>query len=202
MKTKMIACMVAAAAALASFGASAQKGSCPSKAISLKSSQTATLVNEYDPEEKEFYDTGALYYKMTLKRGVAYTVWITGGTASAIDLDVDTDWDYYEDREDEPGAGFSIDEIDGGATKVAYLYADDWDTDPEDGDPKSGRYQVSLIGNIGASTTLGFQMGIKTFTVIGSEESPKVISFSTSRKTYASTTTPLCWFQTRRASTR
>ena len=186
MKTKMIACMVAAAAALASFGASAQKGSCPSKAISLKSSQTATLVNEYDPEEKEFYDTGALYYKMTLKRGVAYTVWITGGNASAIDLDVDTDWDYYEDREDEPGAGFSIDEIDGGATKVAYLYADDWDTDPEDGDPKSGRYQVSLIGNIGDSTTLGFQMGIKTFTVIGSEESPKVISFSTSRKTYAS----------------
>ena len=53
---KVLAIIVAAAAALASFGASAQKGSCPSKAISLKSSQTATLVNEYDPEEKEFYD--------------------------------------------------------------------------------------------------------------------------------------------------
>ena len=103
MKAKMIPCMVAAVA-LAAFGESAKKGSCLSKAISLKSSQTATLVNEYDPDEKEFYDDGALYYKMTLKRGTAYTVWITGGSAANIDLDVDTDDNYYEDRDDEPGA--------------------------------------------------------------------------------------------------
>ena len=184
MKAKMIACMVAAVA-LAAFGESAKKGSCLSKAISLKSSQTATLVNEYDPDEKEFYDDGALYYKMTLKRGTAYTVWITGGSAANIDLDVDTDDNYYEDRDDEPGASFGIDEIDGGATKVAYLYADDWDTEP-DGDPASGRYQVVLTGDIGASTTLGFTTGIKTFTIVGSEESPKAISFTTSRKTFSS----------------
>ena len=184
MKAKMIACVVAVAA-LASFGETAKSGSCLKKAISLKSSQTATLVNEYDPEEKEFYDDGALYYTMTLKRGTAYTVWITGGSAANIDLDVDTNDNYYEDRDDEPGASFSIDEIDGGATKVAYLYADDWDTEP-DGDPASGRYQVVLTGDIGASTTLGFQTGIKTFTIVGSEESPKAISFTTSRKTFSS----------------
>ena len=185
MKTKMIACIAAVAVALASFGETAKSGSCLKKAISLKSSQTATLVNEYDPDEKEFYDDGALYYTMTLKRGTAYTVWITGGSAANIDLDVDTNDNYYEDRDDEPGASFSIDEIDGGATKVAYLYADDWDTEP-DGDPASGRYQVVLTGDIGASTTLGFQTGIKTFTIVGSEESPKAISFTTSRNTFSS----------------
>ena len=173
-----------AAAALSAFGETAQKGSCISKAIALKSSQTATLVNEYDPEEKEFYDSGVAYYTMTLKRGVAYTVWITGGSAVNIDLDVDTHETYYDDRDDEPLAGFSVDEINGGATKVAYLYADDWDLG-EDGDPPSGKYQVVLSGDIGASTTLGFTTGIRTFTMVGTEESPKSITMSKSLKTFS-----------------
>jgi len=183
MKTKIITCMVAVAA-LSVFGASAQKGSSIKKAITLKSSQNATLVNEYDSEEKEFYDSGVAYYSMTLKRGVAYTVWITGGNAADIDLDVSTNDDYYEDREDEPSASFDIDEIDGGSTKVAYLYADDWDLD-EEGDPKSGKYLVILTGEIGASTTLGFTTGIRTFSVVGTESSPKALTMSTKQKTYS-----------------
>ena len=183
MKAGIIVCAMAAAA-LSAFGETAQKGSCISKAIALKSSQTATLVNEYDPEEKEFYDSGVAYYTMTLKRGVAYTVWITGGSAVNIDLDVDTHETYYDDRDDEPLAGFSVDEINGGATKVAYLYADDWDLG-EDGDPPSGKYQVVLTGDIGASTTLGFTTGIRTFTMVGTEESPKSITMSKSMKTFS-----------------
>ena len=112
MKAKILVCILAAAAFTA-FGASAKKGSCIKKAISLKSSQTATLVQEYDSEEKELVEgSGVAYYTMTLKRGMAYTIWITGGNASEIDLSVDTHETYYEDREDEPGAAFDVDEID------------------------------------------------------------------------------------------
>lgn len=184
MKARILVCIATTAAALTVFGASAKKGSCLKKAISLKASQTATLVEEYDSEEKELLESGVAYYTMTLKRGVAYTVWITGGNAADIDLDVDTHWTYYEDREDEPGAGFDIDEIDGGATKVAYLYADDWDLE-EDGDPKSGKYQVTLTGDIGASTTLGFTTGIRNFTKVGTSESPKALTMGTSLKTFS-----------------
>ena len=165
-------------------GVAAPKGSCIKKAISLKGSQTVKLVQEYDSEEKEYYeDSPAAYYSVTLKRGQAYTIWITGGSASSMSLDVDTNWEYYEDREDEPSAGFDIFEINGGATQVAYLYADDWDTE-EDGDPKSGKYIVYISGaSLGASTTLGFTQGIKSFTIVGSEDSPKALTMSTALKT-------------------
>ena len=183
MKVKILAC-IAAVAVFTAFGASAKKGSCLKKAISLKGTQKVTLVNEYDSEDKEFLDSGVAYYTMTLKRGVAYTIWITGGNAANIDLDVDTHETYYEDREDEPGASFDIDEIDGGSIKVAYLYADDWDLE-EDGDPKSGTYEVVLTGDIGASTTLGFATGIRTFTKVGSAESPKALTMVAALRTFS-----------------
>lgn len=183
MKARILIC-IAAAAVLTAFGSSAKKGSCIKKAISLKSSQTAKLVEEYDSEEKELIGGGVAYYTMTLKRGVAYTVWISGGNAENIDLDVGTHETYYDDREDEPSASFDVDEIDDGALKVAYLYADDWDTDAE-GDPKSGKYQVMLTGEVNASTQLGFTTGIRTFTRVGSPESPKVLSMATALRTFS-----------------
>ena len=185
MKAKILVCIVALTAAATVFGAG-KKGSSIKKAISLKGSQTATLVQEYDSEDKEYIDdSGVAYYTVTLKRGTAYTIWITGGDAANIDLDVDTHETYYEDRDDEPGASFSVDAFDDGSTKVAYLYSDDWETGEEDADPKSGKYQVVLSGDIGASTTLGFTTGIRAFTRVGSAESPKVLTMGTSLKTYA-----------------
>ena len=182
MKARILV-FIAATAALTTFGAA--KGSSLKKAISLKSSQSATLVEEYDTDEGEYIkDSGVAYYTMTLKRGNAYTVWIEGGNAADIDLDVGTHDTYYDDREDEPSAGFDVDEIDGGAIKVAYLYSDDWDTE-EDGDPKSGKYQVTLTGTIGATTSLGFTTGIRTFTRVGSSESPKALTMATSLRTYS-----------------
>ena len=177
---RILALAAAVAATATSFAASAKKGSCIKKAISLKSSQTVSLVSEYDPEEKEFYDNGVAYYSVTLKRGQAYTIWITGGNASSMSLDVDTNDNYYEDKDNEPSAGFDVFDIDSGATQVAYLYADDWDTEE---DPKNGKYIVSIDGEIGMSTTLYYTTGIKPFKIVGTEESPKVVSPSTSLKT-------------------
>ena len=183
MKTRILALTMVVAASTGLYAASS--GSCIEKAISLKSSQTATLVNEWDYEEKEYFDDGALYYSVTLRRGMAYTIWITGGQAANMSFDVDTNWQYYEDRNDEPGASFDVFEINGGATQVAYLYADEWDTSSEDGDPASGKYVVTLYGDIGASTTLGFTTGIKPFTVVGTEDSPKALTMSTTLKSFS-----------------
>lgn len=182
---RLLVFAAAVATSAAAVAASASKGSCIKKAISLKGMQTARLVAEYDSDEKEFYENGAAYYSVTLKRGQAYTIWITGGAASSMSLDVDTNWEYYEDRDNEPSAGFDVFEIDGGATQVAYLYADDWDTDPEEGDPKSGKYIVYITGDtVGAATTLGFTTGIKPFTIVGSEDSPKAVSMTTAIKSF------------------
>ncbi len=190
MKARILTLGLAALATLTGLAASAAKGSCITKAKSLSAMQAVTLVDEYDPDEKEFYGSGVMYYTVTLKRGQAYTIWITGGQASSMSLDVDTNWKYYEDKEIEPGAGFDVDSLDGGATQVAYLYAEDW-TLPEAGDekddydPKEGKYVVTITGDIGAQTTLGFTTGIKSFTVVGSEESPRVVSMGNSWKSYS-----------------
>ena len=178
MKSKMIVFAAFAFAAAAVFGAR-RAGDSINNAKSLSGSQTATLVGEWDPDEKETTEDGVCYYKKTLSRGKAYTVWITGGSAEDIDLDVYTDPNYYEDREDEPSAGFDIVDVDGGATKVAYLYAEDWDSE----DPATGRFIVELTGDLGASTTLHFQSGIVSFTRTGTEESPKSVSMANSWKT-------------------
>ena len=113
MKTKMLALLAMLLASGVAFGKPAS-GSYPGKAKSLKSAQTVTLVNEYDPDEEDkedrYLDSGVCYYKVTLKKGQAYTIWIEGGNADAMDLDVYTDEDYYgksEEREDkEPAADF------------------------------------------------------------------------------------------------
>ncbi len=179
MKTKVFMAIAAAALTLTGF-ASPAKCSSISKAKSLAKTQSVTLVNEYDTDEKEYLDEGVAYYKIELKRGQAYTIWIQGGNASEMTLDVDTNWEYYDkdSKEDkEPGAGFDIEEINNSDLQYAYLYADDWDLE-EDGDPKKGKYIVMITGNIGARTTLNYVQGIRSFTVTGTEESPKALSFA------------------------
>ena len=187
--------LVAVASLSCASLAASKKGSSIGRAISLKASQSARLVAEYDPEEKE-YDTesGVAYYSVTLKRGNAYTIWITGGDAEDIDFDVDINEEEYDkskyEKEDKygndkypiPGASFDIVSIDGGNTQVAYLYADDWDSEE---DPKSGKYIVMLSGSVNQTTTLGYTTGIKNFTMVGSAESPKAVSFSKKWKTYS-----------------
>ena len=180
MKTKMLALLAMLLASGVAFGKPAS-GSYPGKAKSLKSSQTVVLVNEYDPDEEDkedrYLDSGVCYYKVTLSKGGAYTIWLEGGNTETMDFDVYTDEDYYgksEKREDkEPAADFDGEEINDGETKIAYMYAESW----EDEDPGSGKYIVAVYGEIGESATLHFTSGIKTFTRKGSEESPETISF-------------------------
>lgn len=147
-----------------------EKGDCLSAATALGASQQVQLVDEYDPEFKEYYGFGCRYYKVTLAKGTSYTIWISGDNAQDIDLSVDTDWD----DESAPMAMFDYDEKSGGATKIAYLYADSWDEE----DPSKGTYYVYLSGEIGARTTLQFVQGIRSFSQEGEEGNPRRITMS------------------------
>ena len=170
-KFNRYAVLALGASLLTSLSAFARAGGdCMASATALKASQTAVLVNEYDPELKEYWDYGCHYYKVTLNKGKAYTIWISGDKAQEIDLLVDTDWE----DESAPLAMFDYDEKGDGATKIAYLYADSWDEE----DPARGTYYVQLSGEIGAATTLQFVEGIKSFVQEGEEGNPRRLTMT------------------------
>ena len=168
---KFIVSAFAVLAALSAYSG----GNCESRAVSLKSSQSVTLVPEYDPEFKEYYeDYGVGYYKIRLSKGAACSIWIEGGGASEMDISVETSFD----DENAPFASFDYEEFNNGNIKVAYLYSDSWDEE----DPSSGTYYVCVDGDVGATTTLRYTSGIQSFAQIGEENSPASITFSNSEK--------------------
>ena len=185
---KMLVLAAAVGAATAALGSN-KKGSNIKNARELKASQAVKLVPEYDYEgdkgERTDDESGVAYYTVKLSKGQAYTIWMTGGNAEELSLNIETDWVYYdkESKEDiEPAADFDIMELDGGSTQVAYLYADDWDEE----DPNKGRYVVYIDGGEpGMTTQLYYTKGIRSFDRVGSEDSPKVISFSNKWKTHS-----------------
>ena len=155
-------CLVAGAAMAANT-----KGSNIKNPLSMKvgSSSTVTLVNEYDPELKENFDSGASYIKVSLTKGYSYTVWIQGGDASSLLFVVDTDID----DDNAPFATFDYDSRDDDSIQIAYLYADQWDVD----DPSTGTYYIQLFGEIGQKTTVSIASGIRSFVQEGEEGNPR-----------------------------
>lgn len=168
---------LAALAALSAFAG----GNCEQRAAGLKSSQSVTLVPEYDPEEEDpelkyNEDSGVGYYKIRLSKGSACTIWIEGGNAVDMDLDVGTSMD----DENAPWADFEMtEEFSNGNIKAAYLYADSWDMEE---DPGSGTFYVCVSGDVGLTTTLKYVNGIQSFTQVGELDSPKSITFADSEK--------------------
>lgn len=160
--------------------ASASSGNCMPKAVSLGVGRntSVTLVNEWDPDFGEYSDFGVYYYKVTLSKGQEFTIWITGGDAADMDLDVFTD---FED-ESAPWASFDVVDYDNGETKAATLYADSWMED----DPARGTFYICVSGEIGAKTTLSSRYGVQSFVKEGEEGNPKRLTFTTSTQTHAS----------------
>ena len=178
MKTSQaIAAILASALVPIQVMGAASSGSCEGKAVSLKigSSKATTLVYEYDPDFKENYDSGVMYYSVTLSRGAAYTVWIEGGNAEDIGLEVyarsetdsELDKDIYA-----PSATFTPEDYDD--VKAAYMYSTDWESD----DPSSWKYYICLSGDYGAKTTVHIIQGIQPFVEQGTAENPQPISVS------------------------
>lgn len=157
--------------------------------ISFKSSKiekTVTLI-----AEESGSSDGVYYFKATLNRGNAYTVWTEGVSTDDDDIYVDAyarDTTESEDNRDifAPGASFdTLSEI--GYNTRLVMYSDDWyidEEDPEFSDPKSWLYYIKIEGKAGAQVTIAFQQGVVI--PAGREESPVTISPSKTEKQYSS----------------
>lgn len=158
-------------------------GNCEKNAQTLSSSQAVRLVAEYDPEEEDpdyryDYDSGVAYFKVKISKWSQCTIWIEGGDVADLDLDVGTSWD----DEDTYASFEPTEEFSGGKIKASYLVTDGWDEE----DPGTATFYVCVYGDVGQTTTLYYQSGIKTFTVTGEEESPKTITTKDSEQSVAS----------------
>lgn len=162
-----------------SFGAawaSATAGSCESKAVALKSTQSVSLVDEWDPEEKENTGSGVYYFRVSLKKGTPCTIWIEGGNVEDIGFDVYTSWDddYY--------TSFDVSSSQDGTIQYGRLASDEWDED----DPDSVSFYIGLSGEIGAQTTIHIETTYKEFEPLGSEENKHALRFVEAQATTTS----------------
>lgn len=140
----------------------AASGSCEGKAASIKPGfgKTVTLVNEWDAEFGEYYDSGAYYASATLTPGKSYTVWVESEDVMIDayprpETDSELDKDIYA-----PSATFDSADYDG--VQVMYLYGSEYGEDSswEAGDT-SWKYFFCLSGDIGQSVNLHFIEGIQ-----------------------------------------
>ena len=190
MKKLSIVCLMVFGGVLPHCAASAVKGSCEAKADSVSMSasgavRTVTLVEAYDedgrlPADEVDPNAGVYYFKATLKRSIAYSVWTTGiGTNDTVQVSIYPEEPSESSSKDAPSADFT--EVDEPNNDQRYiLYADDWYIDPDDpsaSDPTSWTYLIEVTGDVGESVTVNFQQGV----VIpqGRPEAPLTISPST-----------------------
>ena len=175
-------CVFASAVLLAGLLGAAPKGSCESEAISISGQATFTLGPEYVDGVKQ--DWGACYYKATLRRGMAYTVYTSGITTNmTVRLDDLYPAESTKESQVEPGAGFEeVDERDGNQRYV--MSADEWyidDEDPAESDPASWTYYFRLRGTIGEKGTIMFVQGVSI--PRGRSQNQDLISPSTTPQT-------------------
>ena len=176
---KKIWILFCAAALSSAVHAAAAAGNCEVKAVSAPGSATVRLVDEWVPGEDGepgyYAGEGVYYFKATLVRGGAYTIWTDYFGTNDVSLIA-----YAADpkNEDEfgPGADFyDIDEGEGACRMV--MNADDWyidDEDPEYSDPPKWTYYFVLQGDIGSEVTFHFSSGVQIPT--GRAEKPRSIS--------------------------
>ncbi len=165
-------------ATVSAYAAGAVRGSCETKAdaVSLTTAgavRVVRLVDEYDVEEKTNTGRFVYYFKATLKRGQAYTVWTTGVSTNApVSLDAEAADPPENSNSFGSGASFSdVGEL--GADTRLVMYADEWtidDEDPEFSDPSSWTYYFQLEGAADTSVTVHFQQGIVI--PVGREDTP------------------------------
>ncbi len=150
----------------------ANPGSCEAEAAkrtptTFELTTEVTLTKAYSSEAGTYDATNYVYYyKINLKRGKAYSLWLTGPDGSRPDPAEIDFYDIYPREADpdkdefEPGAMFQ--EFSGkwkpGSMQV--MVEDEWyidEDDPEMSDPPSWDYYVHIAGTNAASATLHYQ---------------------------------------------
>lgn len=161
MKMNMKAYLLGAAACAALAAQAAITGSSEAAAASISMS-AAGAVRTVKLLASAETGKGVYYFKSTLKRGTAYTVWTEGVSADApVSLDA-----YAADppeSSDSMGSGADFEDVgEAGANTRLVMWADSWtvdDEDPEMSDPKSWTYYFALEGTAGQSVKINFRLG-------------------------------------------
>lgn len=180
MMKKTIVTFLAAITAFSVWAAKTGSRMEDAKKIKVGGSATVKLVAEYDEFDKSYdSDSGVYWLKVQLNRGSSYTVWIQGGSAGTVGMDIDTA--DTEDDDDVPGASF--DDVvsatyNGAPIQYAHMAADAWDSE----DPSKFYYAICITGDVGNQTTVYVQSGIRNFSQKGDENSPEAVSFTTGWK--------------------
>ncbi|MBR2838266.1 MAG: hypothetical protein IKE55_05770 [Kiritimatiellae bacterium] len=179
MKRMLIAALAALCYAGSGFGAKNPLNEKYAKSLSPKTSVKKTTVKLYKTKDELKKTVYRCYYKMTLQKGKAYTVWLTGVNSTNSNIRIrtaygqeSTDWDINE-----PLAHFE--NIDCGietrwlvsGKEWANDWTDDWDTTSwtdaikDDGwgidwgnatTPNSWTYYILIEGSSGAKATLNY----------------------------------------------
>lgn len=153
---------------LLACGSFAAGGKTYQTAASLSASQTATLQDDGDGE-------GVAWFKVTLSKGKAYSIWLEGSNVEDFDFYIDSDPGMT--HEDTPMADFTDGDF-GDGYSVAWMYANDWDEE----DPPSWTYYVEVSGKPNTSVKLGFASGIKSFKKPGESDNPTTLTFSDDKR--------------------
>ena len=166
----------------------AATGSCESKAVSISASgtlqrKTVTLVNEWNG--KKSLTNGVYYFKMTLKKGTAYTVWLDFGEGKTSDaVYIEDAYQSWGDFELMPPAAF-FERATVGETYRWVVDGKTWDYDDFGGGdwgggewdikvPSTWVYYIRVMGSPGDKAVLCYQTGNRIPT--GVEQNPLVLT--------------------------
>ena len=155
MKQLVVALLAMTFAMAASAASSASSGSCQSKAVklSLGSTATGTLVDEYDPDYGENTGFAVYYFKLTVSYGETATLLMSGESPHIDDV---YEVDIYEGESESSPPWW--DDASNPYVKESrmILRASEWDEDS----PKSVTYYVVISGdNIGDNFSLQAMSG-------------------------------------------
>ena len=202
--TKGLFLIAAGFSTLTAFAASVktnETASCLSKAMSVSMVKPKTIENagrapfrvtqEYDEDGKTNLPSFVSYFKVTLNRSRAYTIWIEDTACACtnaeqrashsqgyeLEIDpVEATEEQWEAGIFEPGATFN--EVSGAWGRMSVMTEDEWTYDPEDpefSDPEFWTYYIRIEGPCESFCgTLRYAEGI--WTPIGIEENPLVIA--------------------------
>ena len=165
---------------LVTAASGAISGSCEESATQASDSRAFSTVLEYDSETGRYDpETYVYYFKATLKRGNAYTVWLEDADGKLVeDGSIYIENAYAADSSDAfpPSASFWECAVGGG--QYVWMPASEWTYDPEFpefNDPESWTYYVRVISG-SESRTARLRFGVGVLLPPGIEDNPVNVS--------------------------
>lgn len=156
-------------------------GSCEAAATQAKDKLSFATVMEYDGETGLYDASNYVYYfKATLKRGNAYTIWLEDTQGNLIeDGSVSVENAYPAESEEAFPPSASFWECQVGNAKYVWMPENEWTYDPEFpdfNDPESWTYYVRVWSGNAAKSGIRLRFGTGVLLPPGIEDNPVVVT--------------------------